>query len=83
MELPRESHGEIKTKEIERIELNRILNELVEAVRTRLDLRALYAVSVVMHSDVAKRLERGLVPNPKVESLYEQLIDEINGRVSS
>ncbi len=68
---------------MDRIELNRILNELVETVRTRLNLRALYAVSVVMHSDVAKSLERGLVPNPRVENLYEQLIDEINGKFNS
>ncbi|MCC8114260.1 MAG: hypothetical protein LIP03_09785 [Bacteroidales bacterium] len=65
---------------MDRIELNRILNELVEAVRTRLNLRALNAVSVVMHSEVAKRLEMGLISSPRVEVLYDQLIGEINGK---
>ncbi|MCD8387451.1 MAG: hypothetical protein LUD17_11260 [Bacteroidales bacterium] len=67
---------------MDRIELNRILNELVEAVRPRLNLRALYAVSVVMHSDVVKQLEKGLVLNPRVELLYDQLIGEINGKAN-
>ncbi len=63
---------------MDRIELNRILNELVERLRTTLNLRAINAVGIVMHSEVTKNLETGLISDTSIDSLYHQLISELN-----